>query len=49
MPLGSVANKVRTVPRDTPMVAAALAVGTSFGAADLDLRLEGDEASKTVT
>jgi 6-phosphofructokinase 1 len=49
VPLGSVANKTRTVPRDAPMVAAALAVGTSFGVSDFDLRLEGDEASTAVT
>jgi 6-phosphofructokinase 1 len=49
VPLGSVANKTRTVPRDAPMVAAALAVGTSFGVSNFDLRLEGDEASTAVT
>ncbi len=37
--LASVANRTRTVPLDAPMVATALAVGTSFGVSDFDRRL----------
>lgn len=41
--LEDVANRTRTVPTDAPMIAAALAVGTSLGVADLELRLVGTE------
>jgi len=37
--LGEVANKTRTVPRNAPLIAAGLAVGTSFGVPDLDVQL----------
>lgn len=43
--LQDVANKTRTVPPNAPMVAAALAVGTSFGVTDHDLRLAGTQTS----
>jgi len=36
VPLSKVANKTRTVPLDTPLIASAYAVGTSFGVSDLD-------------
>lgn len=35
VPLEQVAGKNKLVPLDSPMIAAALAVGTSFGAADI--------------
>ncbi|NNE46757.1 MAG: ATP-dependent 6-phosphofructokinase [Rhodothermales bacterium] len=47
--LEEVANKTRTVPMDTPMVAAALAVGTSFGIPGMDVRFEGHETSGSVS
>jgi len=37
--LGEVANQTRTVPRNAPLIAAGLAVGTSFGVPDLDVQL----------
>jgi len=37
--LGEVANQTRTVPRNAPLIAAGLAVGTSFGVPDLDVSL----------
>jgi 6-phosphofructokinase 1 len=40
VPLDSVANKTRTVPTDSPVLQAALAVGTSFGNAELTYTLE---------
>ena len=43
VPLHSVANKTRTVPRSAPLIAAGLAVGTSFGVPDLDLRMGDTE------
>ena len=49
VPLEEVANKTRTVPMDTPMVAAALAVGTSFGIPGMDVRFEGHETSGSVS
>lgn len=49
VPFAEVANKTRTVPADNPMVAAALAVGTSFGVRDFDYRLKGTQKSKAVT
>ncbi|MGI9174172.1 MAG: 6-phosphofructokinase [Rhodothermales bacterium] len=47
--LADVAGKTRTVPSDAPMIAAALAVGTSFGDRELDLRLAGKSASSVVS
>lgn len=49
VPFKQVANKTRTVPLDHPMIAAALAVGTSFGIRDFDYRLHGDKKTKAVT
>jgi len=46
--LNEVADKVRTVPRNAPMIAAALAVGTSFGVKDLELRFEGTGKSAKI-
>jgi len=37
--LGEVANQTRTVPHNAPLIAAGLAVGTSFGVPDLDVSL----------
>src|SRR5690606_1528223 len=37
--LGDVAKKTRTVPLDAPMLAAAIAVGTSVGSKDFDARM----------
>ncbi len=39
LPLGKVANKTRTVPPNAPLIAAGLAVGTSFGVPDLEVQL----------
>jgi len=47
--LADVANKTRTVPHDAPMLAAAIAVGTSLGQTDFNLRLRGDARSPTVS
>lgn len=49
VPFEEVANKTRTVPVDNPMLAAALAVGTSFGMRDFELRMKGDKATTTVS
>ncbi|MEX0821950.1 MAG: hypothetical protein WD021_07380, partial [Rhodothermales bacterium] len=49
VPFAEVANKTRTVPRDHPMIAAALAVGTSFGVAGFDYRMKGHQKTKAVT
>ena len=49
VPFIEVANKTRTVRPDSPMVAAAVAVGTSFGVPDLDVALEGDAVSGAVS
>ncbi|MEP0547372.1 MAG: ATP-dependent 6-phosphofructokinase [Rhodothermales bacterium] len=49
VPFIEVANKTRTVRPDSPMVAAAIAVGTSFGVPDLDVALEGDAVSGAVS
>lgn len=49
IPLDEVAGKTRTVPLDAPMLAAALAVGTSFGVPDLEHRLVGTEASAKIS
>lgn len=48
VPFEEVANKTRTVPTDAPMIAAALAVGTSFGVPGLDYRLEGTRETSLV-
>ncbi len=39
VPIESVANRTRTVPPNAPMLAAGLAVGTSFGVPDLQVEL----------
>ena len=49
VPLEKVANKTRTVPRDHPMLAAALAVGTSVGLKDFDVRMKGTRNTGAVT
>jgi 6-phosphofructokinase 1 len=36
IPLEAVANKTRTVPLNSPVLAAALAVGTSFGTENVE-------------
>ena len=41
VPLSEVADRVRKVPQDAPLVRAALAVGTSFGVPELAASLEG--------
>jgi 6-phosphofructokinase 1 len=43
VPLEHVANKTRTVPLSAPLIAAGLAVGTSFGVSDLDVRMADAE------
>ena len=45
IPLSEIAGKVRTIPLDAPVLAAALAVGTSFGVPDFEHRLIGTQAS----
>ena len=47
--LADVANRRRTVSPDAPMVAAALAVGTSFGVKDLQFRFDGTRPSSLMT
>ena len=49
VPFEDVANKTRTVPHDAPMIAAALAVGTSFGVKNLDYRMAGTRESSLVS
>ena len=49
VPLEDVADRTRTVPMDAPMVAAAIAVGTSFGRSDHDVRMSGSEKTPTVS
>jgi ATP-dependent phosphofructokinase / diphosphate-dependent phosphofructokinase len=44
-----VADRQRTLPPDAPMVAAALAIGTSFGAAGLGLRFDPTRPSALMT
>ena len=41
--LDEVANKTRTVPLSAPLIAAGLAVGTSFGVSNLDVRMSDIE------
>ncbi len=45
VPLAEVAGKVRTIPLDAPVLAAAMAVGTSFGVPDFQHRLVGTKVS----
>jgi ATP-dependent phosphofructokinase / diphosphate-dependent phosphofructokinase len=47
--IADVANRQRTVSPDAPMVAAALAVGTSFGVRDLAFRFDGKSPSALMT
>ena len=47
--LADVADRQRTVPEDAPMVAAALAIGTSFGAAGLGLCFDPSRPSALMT
>jgi ATP-dependent phosphofructokinase / diphosphate-dependent phosphofructokinase len=47
--IADVANRQRTVSHDAPMVAAALAVGTSFGVRDLAFRFDGRSPSAFMT
>ena len=49
VPLERVANQVRTVPKDAPLLAAAQAVGTSFGVRDFEVRFSGDAASAAIS
>ena len=49
VPFVEVANKTRTIRPDSPMVAAAIAVGTSFGVPDLDVAFEGNAVSGAVS
>lgn len=45
IPLSEVADRVRTVPMDSPMIAAATAVGTSFGVPDFGYHFEASKTS----
>lgn len=47
--LADVANRTRTVPLDSPMLAAALSVGTSVGKKDFDVRLPGDTNTRPIS
>ncbi len=47
--LEEVANQTRTVPRDAPMIAAALAVGTSFGVPELPHRFVGSRDTRAIS
>ncbi len=49
VPFEVVADRHRTVPLDAPLLTAALAVGTSFGSADVDHRFVGTTESATVS
>lgn len=46
--LEEVAGKVRTIPRDSSMLATAIAVGTSFGVSDFESRFTGTDVSTAV-
>jgi 6-phosphofructokinase 1 len=46
VPLSEVANRTRTVPLDSPLIASAVDVGTSFGVADLDAQIAETDASE---
>lgn len=41
IPLKDVADEVRTVPRNAPLIASGVAMGTSFGLPDLDVSMAG--------
>lgn len=43
VPLSEVANQTRTVPLDSPLIASAVDIGTSFGVSDLDAVLSNPE------
>ncbi|HEY0824433.1 MAG TPA: ATP-dependent 6-phosphofructokinase [Ramlibacter sp.] len=47
--IADVANRQRLVSPDAPMVAAALAVGTSFGVKDFSFRFDGGQPSQLMT
>jgi 6-phosphofructokinase 1 len=47
--LSVVANRIRTVPPDSPMIAAALSVGTSFGVPDISARFSGKDESVAIS
>ncbi|MDX1531301.1 MAG: ATP-dependent 6-phosphofructokinase [Rhodothermales bacterium] len=49
LPLEEVANKTRTVEADAPVVAAAIAVGTSFGVRGMNVAMAGDQESAAVS
>ena len=42
VPLGEVADKIRQVPYDSPMIAAGLAVGTSFGVSNIEYLFQSE-------
>jgi 6-phosphofructokinase 1 len=46
VPLSEVANRTRTVPLTSPLIASALDVGTSFGVRDLDAYMSETDASE---
>lgn len=46
VPLSEVANRTRTVPLDSPLIASALDVGTSFGAHDLETQMTETDPSE---
>lgn len=48
VPLEDVAGKTRFVPPDAPMIAAARAVGTSFGVRNFEKRFSGHSTSATI-
>ncbi|MCB0719144.1 MAG: ATP-dependent 6-phosphofructokinase [Bacteroidetes bacterium] len=47
--LSEVANRTRTVPQDSPMIASAIAVGTSLGISNFDLRLNGSQITHAIS
>jgi 6-phosphofructokinase len=49
VPIADVANRQRTVSKDAPMLAAALAVGTSFGVTDLGVKFDASKPSALMT
>jgi 6-phosphofructokinase 1 len=48
VPLDEVADRVRKVPHDAPLIRAALGVGTSFGVPELSVRLDGARGGTAV-
>jgi 6-phosphofructokinase 1 len=48
VPLDEVADRVRKVPQDAPLIRAALGVGTSFGVPELSVRLDGARGGAAV-